>query len=56
MLRDFKIFYIYVNSHIDKLFEKRKWAGYFITVGIVVWRDDWCGMAEGGSAMAWSFG
>jgi hypothetical protein len=34
----------YVNSHTDKLFEKRKRVGYFITVGVVVWRDDGHGM------------
>jgi hypothetical protein len=29
-----------VNLYVDKLFEKRKRVGYFVTVGVIVWRDD----------------
>jgi hypothetical protein len=29
-----------VNSHVDKLFGKRKRIDYFITVCVVMWRDD----------------
>jgi hypothetical protein len=29
-----------MNSHIDKLFEKRRRVGYFIIVGVVVRKDD----------------
>jgi hypothetical protein len=40
-LLDFKI-YVYVNSHADMLFEKRKRVGWFFTVGVVMRRDDGC--------------
>jgi hypothetical protein len=48
MLHDFKISF-YVNSHADKLFEKWKRISYFITMGVIVWRNDdvkrqWKGM------------
>jgi hypothetical protein len=43
MLRDFKIFF-YVNSHADNLFRKRKSGAYFITMGVIVRRDDRHGM------------
>jgi hypothetical protein len=36
MLWDFKISYIYVNSHADKMFRKQKRVGWFVTVGVVV--------------------
>jgi hypothetical protein len=39
MLSNFKISF-YMNSHVDKLFGKRKRVDYFITVNIVVWSDD----------------
>jgi hypothetical protein len=29
-----------VNSHVDKLFGKGKRIDYFITVCVVMWRDD----------------
>jgi hypothetical protein len=29
-----------VNSHTNKLFRKRKWASYFVTVGVIVRRGD----------------
>jgi hypothetical protein len=48
MLWDFKISF-YVNSHVDKLFGKRKRIDYFITVGVVVQRDDRRGMAVKGN-------
>jgi hypothetical protein len=45
----------YMNSHIDKLFGKRKRAGYFIMVGIVVQRDDGCGTTvKGNDSGGWS--
>jgi hypothetical protein len=44
-----------VNSHADKLFGKRKRVGYFITVGVVVRRDDGCGMVmKGNDDGGWS--
>jgi hypothetical protein len=39
MLRHFKIFF-YMNSHVDKLSGKKNRIGMFITVGVVVRRDD----------------
>jgi hypothetical protein len=55
MLRDFKIFYIYVNSHVDKLFGKRKRVGYFVTGGVIVQMDDGRGMAvKGNDGSGWS--
>jgi hypothetical protein len=30
----------FTNSHVDKLFGKQKGIGYFITVGVIVRRDD----------------
>jgi hypothetical protein len=39
MLQHLKISF-YVNSHVDKLFRKQKRVGYFVTVGVIVWRDD----------------
>jgi hypothetical protein len=39
MLHDFKISF-YVNLHVDKLFEKRKRVVYFVTMDVIVWRDD----------------
>jgi hypothetical protein len=54
MLCDFKIFF-YVNSHVDKLFGKRKRIDYFITVSVVVQRDDRRGMAvKGNNNDGWS--
>jgi hypothetical protein len=38
-----------MNSYIDKLFEKRKRVGYFITVGAVVWMNDGCETAAKGN-------
>jgi hypothetical protein len=46
-----------MKSHVDKLFRKQKLVSQFVTVGVVVWRDDWCGTAvkvnDGGG---WSSG
>jgi hypothetical protein len=39
MLRDFKISF-YMNSHADNMFGKWKRVGYFITMGVIVRRDD----------------
>jgi hypothetical protein len=39
MLRHFKIF-LYMNSHVDKLSGKKNRSGKFITVGVVVQRDN----------------
>ncbi len=39
MLYDFKISF-YVNSYVDKIFEKLKRVDQFITVGVIVWRDN----------------
>jgi hypothetical protein len=39
MMRDFKISF-YLNSHVNKLFGKRKNVGWFITVGVVVRKGD----------------
>jgi hypothetical protein len=39
MVQHFKISF-YVNSHTDKLFEKQNRIGQFVTVGVVIWRDD----------------
>jgi hypothetical protein len=38
-----------VNLHVDKLFEKQKWVGYFVIVVIVVLRDDGRGTAMKGN-------
>jgi hypothetical protein len=38
-LRNFKIPF-YVNLYADNLFKKQKRIGYFITVGVIVWRDN----------------
>jgi hypothetical protein len=55
MLRDFKISYIYVNSNIDKLFGKRKRVGKFVSVGVIVWRNDGCGtVVKGNNGDRWS--
>jgi hypothetical protein len=48
MLWYFKISF-YVNSHIDKMFKKRKRVGYFITAGVVARRDDVCETAVKGN-------
>jgi hypothetical protein len=54
MLRDFKIF-LCVNSHADTLFRKQKRVGYFITMGVVVRRDDGLGMiVKGNDDGGWS--
>jgi hypothetical protein len=46
-----------MNSYIDKLFKKRKRVDYFITVGIIVRRNDERGMmVAGGASMAWCSG
>jgi hypothetical protein len=34
----------YVNLHVDKLFGKQKRIGQFVTVGVIVWKDDGNGM------------
>jgi hypothetical protein len=39
MLWHFKLSF-YVNSHVEKVFGKRKRVGQFVIVGIVVRRDD----------------
>jgi hypothetical protein len=55
MLRYFKISF-YVNSHFDKLLEKRKSIGYFITVGAIVRRDNECETTvKGNDDVKWSF-
>jgi hypothetical protein len=55
MQRNFKISF-YVNSHADKLFEKRKRVVYFIIVGIIVRRDSECEtMVKGNDSDGWSF-
>jgi hypothetical protein len=44
-----------VNSHADTLFGKRKRVDYFITVGVVAWRDDERGTAvKGNDGSGWS--
>jgi hypothetical protein len=54
MLRHFKISF-YVNSHFDKLLEKRKSTGYFIIVGVIVRRDNWCETTvKGNDDVKWS--
>jgi hypothetical protein len=54
MLRDFKISF-YVNSHDDKMFGKRKRVGYFVTVGVIMRRDDgrWTAV-KGNDGDGWS--
>jgi hypothetical protein len=45
-----------VNSHVDKLFRKRKRIGQFIFVGVVMQRDDGCGTTvKGNDDCGWSF-
>jgi hypothetical protein len=56
MLQNFKISYIYKNSHVDKLFCIQKRVGYFVIVGVLVQRDDGCGtVIKGGDGGEWSF-
>jgi hypothetical protein len=54
MMRGFKIIF-YMNSHADKLFGKRKRVGQFITVCVIVQRDDGCGTTvKGNDGCGWS--
>jgi hypothetical protein len=44
-----------VNLYVDKLFEKRKRVSYFVTVGVIVWRDDGREIAvKGNDGGGWS--
>jgi hypothetical protein len=55
MLQIFKIFF-YMDSHVDKLFGKQHKVVYFITISVIVWRDNECKIVvkwnDGGR---WSF-
>jgi hypothetical protein len=54
MLRYFKISF-YVNSHGNKLFGKQKRVNQFVTICVVVWRDDGCKTAvKGNNGGEWS--
>ncbi len=45
-----------MNSYADKLFEKQKRVCYFVTVGVIVQRDDGCGTTvKGNDDGGWSF-
>jgi hypothetical protein len=45
-----------VNSHADKLFRKQKRVGYFVTMGIIVLRDNEHKTAvKGNDDGGWSF-
>jgi hypothetical protein len=50
---NFKISF-YMNSRVDKLSGKRKRVGKFITVGVVVHRDDEHGMTVQGNDGGWN--
>jgi hypothetical protein len=44
-----------MNSHVDKLFGKQKGISYFITVGVIVRRDDRRGtVVKGNDGGGWS--
>jgi hypothetical protein len=44
-----------VNSHVDKLFGKRKRVGYFVAMGVVMWRDNWREISvKGNDSGRWS--
>jgi hypothetical protein len=45
-----------MNSYVVKMFDKRKRVDQFITVGVVVWRDDECGtVVKENNSDRWSF-